>query len=182
MRSKALDVAMLDSDHADHEAITAALENSRLVHIACHGVFIPDAPDRSGLVLLPARDKFELLSLRDLLSLDLRGLKQITLSSCWSADNFVLPGRRVVSLPETLMRAGAESVIGSLWPVADEVALPLMTRLYHLLAVKGRAEALRQVQLEMIASSLAGCRAADQASPRHWAGITLFGAGGRLNI
>jgi tetratricopeptide (TPR) repeat protein len=182
LRSRSIDVVQLDSDHADQHAITAALQKAQLVHIACHGVFVPDAPDQSGLLLLPSPDKLELLSLRDLLILDLRGLRQITLSSCWSADNFVLPGRRVVSLPETLMRAGAESVIGSLWPLADEVALPLMTRLYHLLAVKGRAEALRQVQLEMIAGSLDGCCAADQSSPRHWAGITLFGTADRLNI
>ena len=132
--------------------------------------------------MLPGPDKVELLSLRDLLTLDLRGLQLITLSSCWSADNFVLPGRRVVSLPETLMRAGAESVVGSLWPLADEVAFPLMVRFYELMLAGGRAQALRKVQLEMIGRRLEGCTVADQASPRHWAGITLFGDGGRLRL
>lgn len=97
-------------------------------------------------------------------------------------DNFVLPGRRVVSLPETLMRAGAESVVGSLWPLADEVAFALMVRFYELMLAGGRAQALRQVQLEMIAGALEGCAIADQASPRHWAGITLFGDGGQLRL
>lgn len=180
--ARKIGVTLLDSDRASSHALGVALESPRLVHIACHGVFIPDAPDRSGLVLLPAPGKLELLSLRDLLTLDLRGLEQITLSSCWSADNFVLPGRRVVSLPETLMRAGAESIIGSLWPIADDVALPLMTRFYGLLVAMERAEALRQVQLEMISGALEGCRAPNLTSPRNWAGITLFGSADRLRI
>jgi tetratricopeptide (TPR) repeat protein len=175
-------VEVLDSNHADRQALVNAFETARLVHVASHGIFVSDSPDRSGLVLLPTPDRIEVLSLRDLLNLDLRGLNLATLSSCWSADNFVLPGQRVVSLPETLLRAGADNVVASLWPIADDVALPLMTRFYRLLPSKGAADALRQVQLEMLAGALEGCSLPEQTSVRHWAGVTLFGGRDRTRL
>jgi tetratricopeptide (TPR) repeat protein len=173
-------VTAMDSDATDRKALLSALAASDLAHIASHGIFEPSAPDLSGLVLVPRPGQVEVLNLRDLLALDLRHLQLATLSSCWSADNFVLPGRRVISLPETMLRAGAGAVIASLWPIADEVALPLMTRFYELLPTMGVGDALRQVQLDMIAGRLPDCTLSEQSAVRHWAGMTLFGSGDRI--
>jgi len=71
------------------------------------------------------------LSARELSRLDLAGLRQIVLSSCWSADSFVLPGRWVISLPSVLLYAGARSVIASLWEVDDLATGRLMESFYR---------------------------------------------------
>jgi CHAT domain-containing protein len=126
------------------------------------------------MVLIPEADRPEVLSLRELSALDLRALSHATLSSCWSADHFVLPGRRVISLPETLWRAGTGSVLGCLWVVNDELAVAFMRRFYERLETLPRDEALRQTQLECLADGLE-CGVRDQASPYYWAGYGLYG-------
>ena len=83
-----------------------------LWHAAAHGEFHSDRPDASGL-LFPCGQTVETLTIRDLSGLDLNRMEQAILSSCWSADNFVLPGRWIISLPETLCaRASGRSSVG----------------------------------------------------------------------
>ena len=124
----------------------------------------------------------EVLSIRDLACTDLSHLRQVVLSACWSADNFVLPGRRVVSLPETLCRAGARSVLGSLWPVDDAIAVALMGRFYDYLETHPRDEALRRAQLDCLQGRLFGGPDAYATHPVAWAGFTLSGDAGRLGF
>lgn len=77
-------------------AVIEILPRATLFHIACHGIFKPDQPEASGMVFVPAPDQVEVLSLRDLSALNLSELQHATLSSCWSADHFVLTGRWVM--------------------------------------------------------------------------------------
>jgi CHAT domain-containing protein len=160
----------------------ARLRGSCLWHMACHGVFEHHRPDQSGLVLVDSAGQVDVLSLRELAELDLSNLAHVTLSSCWSADHFVLPGRWVVGLPETLWRSGAQSVLGSLWEVSDEVAVPLMERFYSYLEDHPRDEALRRTQLDALHGNLAGVDGIDTAQPVCWAGFTLYGDYGRFGL
>jgi len=156
------------------------LPRAALFHIACHGIFNPDQPDGSGMVFVPSPNQWEVLSLRELSALNLTGLQHATLSSCWSADHFVLPGRWIISLPETLYRAGAHSVLGCLWPVDDRVGVGLMRRFYEYLNQHPRDEALRRAQLDCLRYQLPDDRLADQAHPVFWAGYNLYGDCRRL--
>lgn len=150
------------------EEILRRLPSAWFFHIACHGEFRPDSPAESGLILVSPQGEVDLLSLRELSRLDLTRMEQAVLSSCWSADNFVLPGRWVISLPETLWRAGARSVLGSLWELNDELAVSLADRFYRALAAGlPRDEALRQAQVACLHESFQG--------PAEWAGLMLYG-------
>lgn len=151
-------------------------------HIACHGVFRPDLPDHSGMVLLSSLGHPEVLSVRELSTLNLRRLKHVTLSSCWSADHFILPGRWVISLPETLWRAGAGSIVGCLWLVNDLVGMKFMTRFYSYLNTLSRQEALRQAQRDCLHGELEGVGGVDTAHPIYWAGYQLYGANSELRL
>src|SRR4030095_6934608 len=114
------------------------------------------------------------LTVRELSRCRFDGLEHVTLSACWSAHNFVLPGRWVISLQETLCRAGARSVLGSLWPVDDKISVCFMRRFYEHLLRAPRDEALRRTQLECLAGALRG--AGDAArDPLYWAGYNLYG-------
>ena len=175
------EVVRLDDDRADRSAVLAALSARRVAHLACHGQFRPDRPDSSGLVLIPEPGRVELLTLRDLAGVDLSNLRHATLSSCWSADAFILPGRRVISLPETLCRSGVGSVLGSLWPVDDATSSAFMGRFYAHLSLRPADEALRLAQLDMIRGS-AGSPDPFSAHPIAWAGYTLTGRPGRVRL
>jgi CHAT domain-containing protein len=173
---------ILVDDGATKSDVMAAMREASIFHIACHGLFKPDRPDASGMLLIPDAQRTEILSLRDLSQLQLAKCEHVTLSSCWSADNFILPGRRVVSLPETLYRAGVSSVLACTWPVDDRVAEHFLARFYIHAGALSRAEALRRTQIECRSRALPGCDGIDTSEPFYWAGFNLFGEAGRLAL
>jgi hypothetical protein len=178
-----LPTSLLKDEEATRAAVLEQLPGATFVHLACHGIFEPDKPDASGLVLVPASGRAEVLSLRELSGLDLTGLRHIGLSFCWSADNFILPGRWIISLPETVWRAGAQSVLGHLWRVHDSLAVAFSQRFYENALRHDLDEAVRLTQLSCLARELLPDRdALDTSSPVHWAGYNLYGDYGRLRF
>jgi CHAT domain-containing protein len=70
--------------------------------------------------------------------------------------------------------AGASSQVMSLWQVSDEATRELMVGFYRaLIAGKGRAAALREVQLSMR-------HRADRAHPFYWAAFVFAGDWGAI--
>jgi tetratricopeptide (TPR) repeat protein len=177
-----LKVHRLADDAADKATVLDHLPKAALLHVACHGVFEHNRPDCSGLILATDSEQPEVLSLRELSNVDLGSLQHATLSSCWSADHFILPGRWIISLPETLWRAGARSILGSLWEVNDRVAVAFMARFYDYLDEHPRDEALRRTQLDCLQERLPDCDTLDTTHPAHWAGFILYGDYRRLSL
>jgi len=176
LNKQAIKPYVLIDAEARKDKVLEAWSRTRFVHIACHGVFEPDRPDASGLVMIPEPANFEIISLRDLAQLDLRRVRHVTLSSCWGADSFVLPGRWIVSLPETLYRCGVESILACLWRVDDTIGPKFFERFYDHLTKLPRDRALQETQREfMNMKNLA-------ASPYHWAGYRLHGRSDRLHL
>jgi len=62
--------------------------------------------------------------------------------------------RSPLGMSGAAIRARAQSVVGSLWPVSDEAAVLLMTEFYRGLLAQGlsKAEALQQAQIGMLRS------------------------------
>ncbi len=160
------------------DSLIRLLPESRFFHIVCHGRFRVDAPDQSGFVLIQGNQE-EFLTLRQLHTLDLRRVEQAVLASCWSADNFLLPGRWVISLPQTLRAAGVRSVVANLWEVDDRLAPMFLARYYDRLVSLSRAEALRQTQLDCLHGLAVGF---DVSNPIHWSGYSLYGATNRVRL
>lgn len=163
----------------DKATIVKLLPQMAIAHFACHGLFIPSEPGKSGIVL-QLRPKREVLTVQELSRVDLSDVLHITLSACWSADHFIFPGRWVVSLPETLERAGAASVLGCLWVVNDRIGATFMAQFYRYLNKYGRARALRKAQLECLNGKLKQKVGADVSQPIFWAGYQLYGERGTL--
>ena len=138
------------------EMFRRELKRASFVHIASHGKFDLRRPDYSGIVLNNARGESEVFSIAELEEWDLSGLLHITLSACRLADNFVIPGRRLISLPESLLQAGAKTVLGSLWSVDDAFTVSFMSRFYKHLAENSAAEALRLTQLDCLYRRIPG--------------------------
>ena len=164
----------LENNSAHKAAVIESISKATLLHIACHGIFKPNQPDQSGLVLIPTSNQQEILSLRELSEMNLMKLRHATLSSCWSADHFILPRRWIISLPETLWRSGTQSILGCLWKIDDRVSVSFMTRFYEYLDKLPRDEALCHTQLECLENRLPDCNV-DTANPFFWAGFNLYG-------
>jgi CHAT domain-containing protein len=175
-------------------ATKAALEEAAspwLLHVATHGFFIEDAtaPEseaalienpllRSGLALAGANRREEgrdgLLTALEAAGLDLWGTQLVVLSACDTGVGDVTVGEGIYGLRRALVLAGSETQVLSLWDVNDLATRELMADYYRgLLAGKGRAEALRAVQLKMLAS-------ARRKHPAYWAGFIVSGAWGPL--
>jgi CHAT domain-containing protein/Flp pilus assembly protein TadD len=94
-----------------------------------------------------------ILTALEVASLDLWGTKLVVLSACETGLGAVSNGDGVYGLRRALVLAGSESQMLSLWKVDDEATRDLMIDYYtRLKAGIGRAEALRQAQLKMLAS------------------------------
>jgi CHAT domain-containing protein len=130
---------------------------------------------RSGIALAGA-NRLEsgaqdgILTALEMATLDLSGTKLVVLSACETGLGVVEVGEGVYGLRRALVIAGAEAQLMSLWKVDDAATRELMTAYYQrLVAGEGRAEALRQVQLEMLANPA-------RRRPRYWASFIPIGA------
>jgi hypothetical protein len=96
----------------------------------------------------------------------------VVLSACQTNLGDLSEGDELVGLTRAFIFAGTPSVIASLWSVEDESTALLMERFYtHLREGAGKAEALRQAQIEV----------RDQdPNPYYWAAFVLSGDGGKV--
>ncbi|MBL8343903.1 MAG: CHAT domain-containing protein [Rubrivivax sp.] len=138
-----------------------------VVHIASHGVFGASAET----TFIMTYD--ELLTLDGLQSLlrDERPrdspIELLTLSACQTAEG---DDRAPLGMSGTALKARARTVLGTLWPVADEAAQQVMEGFYRHLAEGrlSRAAALRDAQLALLARP-------GRSHPFFWAPFALIG-------
>jgi CHAT domain-containing protein len=172
----------LRDESVTRESIVANLGSAAFAHISAHGVFSPNRPDETGLVLAPHPPSYEVLSIADIGSLKLNTLRHLTLSSCWSADNFVLPGRWVVSFPQRFQLAGAETVLACLWEVEQSFALSFFARYYQYLADLPPNEALARTQRDCISRKISFPANVPGHDPIFWSGYQIYGSPKKIAI
>jgi len=170
---------------------------------------IEDPLLRSGLALSGFNRRNEAKSANDgvltaleVAGLDLWGTEIVALSACETGIGEVSNGEGVFGLRRALVLAGAQSQLMTLWSVSDEPTKDLMVSWYgQLMEGKGRADALRQIQLAalkgkplpVIESSLRSNRGVvyvkSSIDPRivgtrhpfFWASLILSGATGPIH-
>jgi tetratricopeptide (TPR) repeat protein len=131
------------------------------LHIASHFFADTYTGRLSGLALWDG--DIWLDQLRDLAPLP----NLVTFSACNSNLSFVYAGDEHVDLPSTCLIAGANSVVGNLWPVLDQVAGKFMPWFYeHYLAGLSPALSVALVQRECIRSG---------ENLENWAGFNCIG-------
>lgn len=150
---------------------------------------------RSGLALEGANRRQSadgndgILTALEAAGLDLWGTQLVVLSACETGVGEVRNGEGVYGLRRALVLAGSQTQVMSLWQVSDAATRDLMVGYYRrLMAGEGRAEALRQIQLQMMESggvrvggaqrSLLGqskLAPADLRHPYYWAAFIQSG-------
>ncbi|NEQ48385.1 MAG: CHAT domain-containing protein [Leptolyngbya sp. SIOISBB] len=156
--------------------VQSALQSSYypIVHLATHGQFSSRAED-TFIVTWPSEEasdyQINVNELQDLLqSPDLTGqeaIELLVLSACQTATG---DDRAALGIAGVAFRAGARSMIATLWPVSDEATVAFMERFYQELTdtTVTKGEALRRSQ-EFLRQSEAF------AHPFFWAPYTLIG-------
>jgi tetratricopeptide (TPR) repeat protein len=172
-------------------------KSPRLIHVAGHGYFDPDAQGdpllASGLVLagadatrLPSKTQSApggvaqpaagqddgYLSAKEAARLQLDGTQLVVLSACETGLGNQRTGEGVFGLQRALTVAGARGTLLSLWKVPDAASRTFMERFYALLG-QGLAPgaAVRQVQAEFRSQPTIGGKAklASWSDPYYWA-------------
>ncbi|MBP5547430.1 MAG: CHAT domain-containing protein [Bacteroidales bacterium] len=124
-------------------------QRKRIIHIGTHGFYdeeshvsdFESALDRSGLYFagadnrrfgedIPVGVEDGVLSAREIEELDLRGLELISLSACETGKGAV-NGDGVFGLQRGFKKAGAKSILMSLWKVDDKATCVLMSEFYR---------------------------------------------------
>ena len=115
-----------------------------------------------------------LLTALELQSLDLQGTEMLVLSQCRMADGVPSSGEGVFGMRRAAAIAGVKTSVAPLWKVSDAAQQQLMDRFYRALSAgKGRAEALREAQLQLMKNPRT-------ASFLQWAPVILSGDPGPL--
>jgi CHAT domain-containing protein len=179
------DAAVLTGSAAT-ETAAKGIHGPRILHIATHGFFLEDAAAdaedpmlRSGLVFAGVNASGSgqddgVLTALEASGLDLRGTRLVVLSACETGLGEVKNGEGVFGLRRAFVVAGAETLLMSLWQVADDATKDLMVSYYARLARgESRADALRDAQLAMLKDPRT-------AHPFFWAAFISSGESGPL--
>lgn len=126
----------------------------------------------SGLLLASSVDENTAdsrLTAYEISGWDLRGTELVVLSACGTGLGELRAGEGVLGLRRAFAMAGAQTQVMSLWDVPDSTTARLMEAYYRkLLDGKGRAEAMQEVQLEML-------RSEEHHLPGDWASFVVVG-------
>ncbi len=151
--------------------VTTQNENRRIWHLATHGVLNAAQPELSYILLAPGDKKGdEELTVGEVYGLDLKDTDLVTLSACQTAIGETNPdGLEITSLATSFARAGADSVIASLWSVADDSTRDFMVEFYKRLAAgESKSAAMQSAQAKLIANP-------NYNHPFYWAPFVLMG-------
>lgn len=114
--------------------VRAAMTRSTYLHIAAHGSHDGEASWFQCLYLDGVESGDGRLFAHDILQLDLRHIRLVTLSACESAMGRFDRNDNLRGLPAAFLLAGADTVIGTLWPIATGAATTFFAELYERLA------------------------------------------------
>ncbi len=136
-----------------------------ILHLATHGCFQPNGcPDlkmEANTLLFSDRN----LNIADAALLGLKNTDLVVLSACQTALQANSNGEEFAGIAYLFERAGADSVIASLWLAKDEETKELMIKFYqNLKQGKTKGEALRQAKLSLI-----------DKHPLYWSPFILIG-------
>jgi CHAT domain-containing protein len=125
---------LLLGDRATEWAFKNAI-NHRIIHLAVHAVANEVDPDRAGVILLsdPASGEDGFLQASEIVQLPLDA-DLVVLSACDTAVGPVEGEEGIATLSKAFLLAGARTVISTLWPLDDNMALYLMREFYAELA------------------------------------------------
>ena len=162
----ALNTQPLIGDAATKPAVMADIEQADIIHLATHGLLDDFGTGIPGvLALAPTPNDSGYLTAAEIL--DLSFTAQLAVLSACNTGQGSITGDGVVGLSRSLLTAGVDNVMVTLWSIPDEPTAVMMTAFYEALKTEpNRAIALRQAMLTTREQF---------EHPTNWAAFTLYG-------
>lgn len=133
------------------------------------GLFMAGAKNVLGGVELPEDVDDGILTAQEIANLNLRGLDLVVLSACQTGMGDI-SGDGVFGLQRGFKKAGANTILMSLWDVSDEATQILMTNFYkHYLGGMSKQQSLREAQKAVRETP-------GFSDPEYWASFILLDA------
>ncbi len=193
-------VMRLSDTKATEAALASAMVGQEFIHLATHGFFrrentadafaISGATTllSTGLIVAPARTEDEktaseedqYMTAAEIRQLNLSRTSLVMLSACESGLGQAQAGQGMAGMFSSFHAAGAENVIGTLWPVDDAATVAFVERFYDHLWRQGKSvtEAIRGAQIDMLSSADSGLR----SHPYAWAAFVCSSRGRNSGI
>lgn len=149
---------------------TAAVDwrQAEILHLAAHTRLESWLPWHTAIML--DRTPTGRVGADDIVGLDLQA-RLVVLTGCTTLGSQLRGGEGLIGLGGAFLAAGVPTVLATLWPVDDAVAMRVTTAFYEALADGLTAE-------RALALARRTCRDDPaMAAPCHWAGFTLVGDG-----
>lgn len=134
---------------ATKRTVLDALQTSIRVHIATHGEFRVHAPSFQCLYLAHSdvKERDGVLYAHELAGLDMAGLDVITLSACETGLGRFDRSDNLRGITASLLKAGARTIVSTLWPVHSEASALFFKTFYsELVASQSKLMAFARAQ------------------------------------
>ena len=107
------------------------IESFDIIHFAAHSFPFVSEVNEAGILLVSSSEDDGILSASEIASLTLEN-KLVFLSSCETNVGDFIPGEGINSIASSLLFAGADGVVASLWPVNDKTAVSITDQFYSI--------------------------------------------------
>lgn len=150
-----------------HDQVRTALLTHEVVHLATHGVYDDRAPMFSALLTAGPKGEPTRLAVYEFPDMNIRA-HTVILSACETGKGKITGGDEILGLTQSILLAGADTVVSSLWQVSDASTVLLMQGFHRrLLAGVSPARALRESALDV---------RKQYPDPFYWAPFVVTGA------